>query len=65
MYIHVQLNAIHAAAEAACMIMSVDETVKNPKSEQAKVDPQTGVAMTDNEMAARNRRQQMRARGMM
>jgi T-complex protein 1 subunit eta len=30
----VKLNAIAAAAEAACQILSVDETVKNPKSEQ-------------------------------
>lgn len=30
----VKLNAIAAASEAACLILSVDETVKNPKSEQ-------------------------------
>jgi T-complex protein 1 subunit eta len=30
----VKLNAIAAASEAACMILSVDETVKNPASEQ-------------------------------
>lgn len=30
----VKLNAIAAAAEAACMILSIDETVKNPQSEQ-------------------------------
>ncbi len=30
----VKLNAISAAAEAACMILSVDETIKNPQSEQ-------------------------------
>lgn len=30
----VKLNAIAAASEAACMILSVDETVKNPRSEQ-------------------------------
>ena len=27
----VKLNAINAATEAACLILSVDETVKNPK----------------------------------
>jgi hypothetical protein len=27
----VQINAINAATEAACLILSVDETVKNPK----------------------------------
>jgi len=30
----VRINAITAAAEAACLILSVDETVKNPKSAQ-------------------------------
>lgn len=30
----VKINAISAAAEAACMILSVDETIKNPQSEQ-------------------------------
>jgi len=29
----VKLNAIEAATEAACVILSVDETVKNPKSD--------------------------------
>merc|ERR1711920_1035501 len=28
----VKINAITAAAEAACLILSVDETVKNPKA---------------------------------
>jgi len=30
----VRINVLTAATEAACMILSVDETVKNPKSEQ-------------------------------
>merc|ERR1712038_1666885 len=30
----VKINAITAAAEAACLILSVDETVKNPRSGQ-------------------------------
>lgn len=30
----VKINAISAAAEAACMVLSVDETVRNPQSEQ-------------------------------
>lgn len=30
----VKINAISAATEAACMILSVDETVENPKSEE-------------------------------
>lgn len=29
----VKINAIQSAAEAACLILSVDETVRNPKSE--------------------------------
>jgi T-complex protein 1 subunit eta len=33
---NIKMNAISSAAEAACVILSVDETVRNPKSE----DPQ-------------------------
>ena len=29
-----KINAITAASEAACLILSVDETIKNPKAEQ-------------------------------
>jgi len=29
----VKLNSVEAATEAACVILSVDETVKNPKSD--------------------------------
>ncbi|CAA2974949.1 T-complex 1 subunit eta, partial [Olea europaea subsp. europaea] len=29
----VKINAINAATEAACLVLSVDETVKKPKSE--------------------------------
>ncbi|XP_022253945.1 T-complex protein 1 subunit eta-like isoform X1 [Limulus polyphemus] len=35
----VKINALVAATEAACLILSVDETVKNPKSE---TDPSKG-----------------------
>lgn len=35
----VKTNAISAATEAACMILSVDETVTNPKSEQPQGGP--------------------------
>jgi len=31
-------NVLSAATEAACMILSVDQTIKNPKSEQAQAD---------------------------
>jgi hypothetical protein len=30
-----KINSISAATEAACLILSIDETVRNPKSEQA------------------------------
>ena len=29
-----KINAITAASEAACLILSVDQTIKNPKAEQ-------------------------------
>ncbi|ERM95983.1 hypothetical protein AMTR_s00129p00006940 [Amborella trichopoda] len=32
----VKINAINAAIEAACLVLSVDETVRNPKSESAQ-----------------------------
>ena len=32
-----KLNSIASAAEAACLILSVDETVRNPQSEQAQM----------------------------
>eukprot|EP00188_Purpureofilum_apyrenoidigerum_P004934 Plantae.Rhodophyta-Purpureofilum_apyrenoidigerum.ctg5974.p2 GENE.Plantae.Rhodophyta-Purpureofilum_apyrenoidigerum.ctg5974~~Plantae.Rhodophyta-Purpureofilum_apyrenoidigerum.ctg5974.p2 ORF type:complete len:569 (-),score=126.82 Plantae.Rhodophyta-Purpureofilum_apyrenoidigerum.ctg5974:1965-3671(-) len=33
----VKINAISAATEAACLILSIDETVKNPQSEQEQM----------------------------
>lgn len=30
----VKINALTAASEAACLILSVDETIKNPKAAQ-------------------------------
>lgn len=39
----VKINAIGAASEAACMILSVDETVQNPKSEQPAAAPAGGM----------------------
>merc|ERR1712241_668073 len=35
----VKINAITAASEAACLILSVDETVKNPRSGQGAAGP--------------------------
>ena len=34
----VKLNVIASAAEAACMVLSIDQTVRNPKSEQDQAD---------------------------
>jgi T-complex protein 1 subunit eta len=38
----VKTNALAAATEAACLILSVDETVKNPQSEQPGNVPMRG-----------------------
>ena len=35
----VKLNAISSATEAACLILSVDETVRNPQSEAVSALP--------------------------
>ena len=32
----VRINVLQAACEAACAILSVDRTIRNPKSEQAQ-----------------------------
>jgi len=34
----VRLNVIAAATEAACTILSVDQTIRNPKSEQMEAE---------------------------
>lgn len=36
----VKINALQGATEAACLILSVDETVKNPQSEKRDPGPQ-------------------------
>jgi len=36
----VKINALSGATEAACMILSVDETVRNPQSEKRDAGPQ-------------------------
>lgn len=33
----VKINMLSSAAEAACLILSIDETIKNVQSEQAKM----------------------------
>ena len=35
-----KINSVTAACEAACAILSVDQTVKNPKSQQAQMEAQ-------------------------
>lgn len=34
----VRINVLQAACEAACAILSVDRTIRNPKSEQAQAE---------------------------
>lgn len=41
----VKVNALKAATEAACTIMSIDETVRNPKSEQEEQQKRVKKAM--------------------
>ncbi|KAG0565928.1 hypothetical protein M758_7G023100 [Ceratodon purpureus] len=38
----VKINALTAATEAACIVLSVDETIKNPKSEAAQAEGMGG-----------------------
>lgn len=38
----VKINALTAATEAACIVLSVDETIKNPKSESAQGEAAMG-----------------------
>ena len=38
----VKINALTAASEAACLILSVDETIKNPKADMGMDGPPGG-----------------------
>lgn len=40
-------NAIAAAAEAACLILQIDETVRNPKSQQPGAADSSGVSLAE------------------
>lgn len=42
----VRINVISAACEAACTILSVDQTIKNPKSEQQEAEAAKRLAGT-------------------
>lgn len=50
----VKINAIQAAVEAACLILSVDETIKNEQSEQPQA-PQRGLPPGAAQRALRGR----------
>lgn len=41
----IKINALQAACEAACMILSVDETIKSPPSAVDQPPPQMGRGM--------------------
>lgn len=41
----VRINVISAATEAACTVLSVDQTIKNPKNEQQQEDLKRAQAM--------------------
>jgi len=41
----IKINALTAACEAACMILSVDETIKSPRSGDGAAPPQMGRGM--------------------
>ncbi|KAJ1993851.1 T-complex protein 1 subunit eta [Dimargaris cristalligena] len=51
----VKLNALSSATEAACLILSVDETVRNPQSEQAQGGPAMPRGAAARGMRARGR----------
>ncbi|KAL7272629.1 T-complex protein 1 subunit eta [Rhizina undulata] len=51
----VKINAIQAATEAACLILSVDETIKNKESEQPKAGPQVPRGVAQKALRTRGR----------
>ncbi|KAG8873839.1 T-complex protein 1 subunit eta [Tulasnella sp. 331] len=51
----VKLNAIASASEAACLILSVDETVRNPQSEQAQAGPKAPPGAAQRALRGRGR----------
>ncbi|KAF2166287.1 hypothetical protein M409DRAFT_66753 [Zasmidium cellare ATCC 36951] len=58
----VKINAIQAAIEASCLILSVDETIKNQESQQAQA-PQRGLPPGAAQRAVRGRGRGMPMRG--
>ncbi|GJE86198.1 T-complex protein 1 subunit eta [Phanerochaete sordida] len=51
----VKLNAISSATEAACLILSVDETVRNPQSEAQNPGPQAPPGTAQRALRGRGR----------
>jgi len=51
----VKTNAISSAAEAACLILSVDETVRNPQSEQPSTGPRAPPGTAQRALRGRGR----------
>ncbi|CAG7848004.1 Probable T-complex protein 1 subunit eta Short=TCP-1-eta; AltName: Full=CCT-eta [Serendipita indica DSM 11827] len=51
----VKLNAISSAAEAACLILSVDETVRNPQSEKPSGGPRAPPGTAQRALRGRGR----------
>ncbi|KXL42925.1 hypothetical protein M433DRAFT_149913 [Acidomyces richmondensis BFW] len=58
----VKINAIQAAVEASCLILSVDETIKNQESQQPQA-PQRGLPPGAAQRAVRGRGRGMPMRG--
>ncbi|KAK3698038.1 T-complex protein 1 subunit eta [Vermiconidia calcicola] len=58
----VKVNAIQAAVEASCLILSVDETIKNQESQQPQA-PQRGLPPGAAQRAMRGRGRGMPSRG--
>ncbi|KAI0684761.1 chaperonin Cpn60/TCP-1 family [Cytidiella melzeri] len=51
----VRVNAISSATEAACLILSVDETVRNPQSEAQNAGPKAPPGTTQRALRGRGR----------
>jgi len=51
----VKINAISSATEAACLILSVDETVRNPQSEAAQAGPRAPPGTAQRALRGRGR----------
>ncbi|TFK70419.1 hypothetical protein BDN72DRAFT_818734 [Pluteus cervinus] len=51
----IKLNAISSATEAACLILSIDETVRNPQSEAPNPGPQAPAGSAQRALRGRGR----------